>query len=344
MDNELVQFAARVIEYHGGITEKHSESDAVAIVPADIAGFLETPEEFRLGGDGVPLLYGSALLDRLVHLCTKNIPLIYGQVEAPYLKKEGYERLLGSDILFSDCQVRLGARAETRAAYLLLTCRYVALSDERKEGIITVAVREHDGAVIDGLEAGLQDLRPQWYPAASVPHHQFPADAAAAVSSALRHAQKCAGEDLADFFSSMQRRLHRDVQNTREYYAALQKEMQQSLSRSGPGGAQRQERLAKIDELPGEMERKALDLQNKYRVQVQLSGAAVMRLLVTVAQVTADIRFRSFSRSLPLTWNPLTRRLDPLVCERCRDTTRSIYPFEEKTGAKLRCFACRQKG
>jgi len=344
MDRELVQFAARVIEYHGGITEQHRENDAVAIVPHDIALILETPEEFRLGEDEVPLLYGSSFLDRLVHLSTKDIPLVYGQVEAPYLKKEGFDWLLESDLLFSDCQVRIGGRAETRAPYLVLTCRYVALSDERKEGIVTVAARESDGAVIDGLEAGLLDLHPQWYPAASVPHYQFAPDAAAAVSSALRHAQKCAGDDLADFFSSMQRRLHRDVQNTREYYAALQKEMQQSLSRSSLGDAQRSERLAKIEYLPREMERKVIDLQNKYRVQVQLSGVAVMRLLVTVALVTADIRFHSFSRSLTLTWNPLTRRLDPLVCEQCCDTTRSVYPYEAKGSVKLRCFACRQKG
>jgi len=344
MDSELVQFAARVIEQHGGVTEVHSAENAAAIVPHELARMLETPEEFTLGGDAAPLLYGSPFLDRLVQFCTKDIPLLYGHVDAPYLKKEGFDRLLGADILFADCQARLGGRAETRLSYLVLTCRYVALSDERKEGVVTVAVRETDGAVIDGFSAGLSALQPQWYPAAAVPHHQFQADMAAATASALRCAQVEAHAGLADFFASMQRRLRRDAQNTREYYAALGKEMQQSLERSGLGDAQRRERQEKLDGLSLEMGRKIQDLSNKYRVQVRLSAAAAMRLLVNVAQVTAEIRYRSLARSLPLTWNPLTRRFDPLVCERCGGTTRSAYPYGEKSGVKFNCFDCRRKG
>ena len=344
MDSELVQFAARVIEQHGGVTDLHGDHDTAAIVPRELARMLETPEEFTLGGNEAPLLYGSAFLDRLVQLCTKDIPLLYGHVDASYLKKEGFERLLGADILFADCQARLGGRAETRTPYLALTCRYVALSDERKEGVVTVAVRETDGAVIEGFDAGLANLPAEWYPAEAVPHHQFSADLSSAIASALRSAQVCAQAELAEFFASMQRRLRRDAQNTREYYGALHKEMEQSLARTGLGDAQRRERQEKLDSLPHEMERKTQDLSNKYRVQVRISAAAAMRLLVTVAQVSADIRFRSFGRSLPLTWDPLTRRFDPLVCERCGATTRSAYPYVDKSGIKFSCFDCRRKG
>lgn len=342
MDSDLVLFALRAIEQYGGITEKHRDG-FVAIVPPDLAQLLEVPEEFRLGSDDMPLLYGSPLLDRLINLSTGEIPLVFSQVEVPYLKKEGFDRLLGNDIFFYGCQTRIAGRAETRTTYSVLTCRYVALSDERKEGLVTLCVHDQSGALIDGVDAWFPELQLREYPAGAVPL-QFSTDITGAVSSALRKAGGCAQADLADFLRSMERRLHRDVQNTKEYYASLQKEMEASLARSNLHDAQRRDRMAKIAMLPQEMEQKVVDLQAKYRVQVHIRGAALVRLLVNVAQVMVDIHFRKNSRSIALTWNPMTRQLDPLVCECCGETTRGVYPREANALVRLFCFACRQKG
>jgi len=45
------------------------------------------PEEAPLGADDAPLLYGSPSLDRLIALATGEVPVAYGQIEVPYLKK-----------------------------------------------------------------------------------------------------------------------------------------------------------------------------------------------------------------------------------------------------------------
>ncbi len=159
----------------------------------------------------------------------------------------------------------------------------------------------------------------------------------------LRKARGLAEEKLIDFIKSMRRRLRRDVKNTREYYEALRKEMEASFSHHNLSEAQRDERIAKIEDLPREMARKIEDLQQKYKIQVRLRGCAALRFLVNVVHIMVEIRFRKQTRTIPLIWNPISRRLDPLVCERCCETTRSVHPREEDSRIRLLCPSCNQK-
>ncbi len=121
LDSELFSFSARVLEKHGAVVEERP-GRLLALLPAPLAHALQLPEEAQLGGDGVPLLYGSPLLDRLIHLATREVPIVYGQVEVPYLKKAGFDPLIGQDLSFVEGQVRLVSRAEARTHYLVLLC------------------------------------------------------------------------------------------------------------------------------------------------------------------------------------------------------------------------------
>jgi hypothetical protein len=161
-----------------------------------------------------------------------------------------------------------------------------------------------------------------------------------ALSCALESARARTETELSDFFSSMRRRLRRDAGNTREYYEALKKEMEDSLGRPHLTDAQRQERMAKIRELPQEMASKIADLENKYQVQVTLTGCAALRFILPVVQIMIGINYRKLQRTTRATWNPITRRLDPLVCERCQGTIRTLSLREKDSQIFLLCASC----
>jgi hypothetical protein len=340
-DPELLSFAGELLEKRGGVVER-LQDHLMALLPPDLAGTLDLSEETALGSEEVPLIYGSPLLDRLVALATGDIPVVYGQIEVPYLKKAGFGDLIGQDLVFADGQVRVGGRAEARTTYMVLTCRYVALSDERKEGLVQVGVHENSGAVVEGIEQLRSELQPRFFDPGKVPPH-FPVRVEQSVSCGMEGARTLIERDLADFVNSMQRRLHRDVKNTREYYDALRKEMLTSLSQAGLTEAQRQERSSKMEDLPAEMQRKVEDLKQKYQVEVTITACAALRMLVNIVQIMLEMRFRKCERSIRAIWNPLTRRLDPLVCERCHSTIRRIHPFAGEAGIELLCFSCSQK-
>jgi hypothetical protein len=341
-DPELLSFTAELLEHQGAAVERKAEL-LHALLPASLARELDLPGELELGSEQAPLLYGSPLLDRLVSFATRDVPVIYGQIEVPYLKKAGFEQLIGQDIVFADGRVRLTGRAEARTTYLVLICRYLALSDERREGLIEIGVHEGSGALVPAVAELWQDYRPGFFQPGNVPPH-FPVNLEQVIESAMESGRLQVEEQLADFLKSMERRLQRDVKNTREYYQALRVEMEASLSQLGLAEGQRGERAAKLDELPREMDRKIADLEQKYRVRVSVTACAAVRLMVDVVQLMMDLAYRKSRRPLKLVWNPLTKHLDPLVCEHCGATTYYIHPAQMHASVQLLCPGCGRNG
>lgn len=340
-DPEVLTFAGRVLERHGGLVEPGSEG-LLALMPPALAQELGVPEETRFGSEAAPLLYGSPLLDRLVGLARREVPVVYARVEVPYLKKAGFEQLLARDLAFAGGELRVSSRAQTRTTYMLLWCHYVALSDERKEGLVQIAMHESSGAVIPGLADLWDEIRPRFYPAGKAPA-LFQAPLETALDGALKSVRTLAAADLKGFLASMQRRLRRDVKNIREYYQTLAREMEAGLSHPLLTEAQRRERQAKIDALPEEVARKIADLEQKYQVRVTISPAAAVRLLVEVVQLLLELRRHRLSRSLSAIWNPLTQSLDPLVCDECRISTRHLHPTTRDGELRLLCHPCSQR-
>lgn len=338
---EILTFAARVLERHGGVVEQQSDS-LFTLLPHSLSRSLDVPEEVRLGGEGEPLSYGSHVLERLVNLVTGDVPVAYGQLKVPYIKKGGFEQLLSRDVALVNASARLISRAEVRTTYMILACHYVALSDERKEGLVQVSVHEGGGTSIPDLNKHWQEFQAEYFPPGKAPPH-FPAYPQGAVTAALKDARKAAEAELGGFFNSMSRHLRRDVQNTQEYYKALEDEMKTDLKRQNLTLAQREEREAKIRELPQEMVRKIDDLRQKYKVEVTLTACAALRLLVPVAQISLELKRHAFRRQLHLIYNPVTQRLDPLACDRCGVTTRRVHACDEASQIQLYCTTCSQK-
>jgi hypothetical protein len=335
---ELLEFAASVMEREGGLTE--SSQDALdAILPDDLARDLELPSAVRIGAGGVPLLYGLPLLDRLVERACREVPVAYGRLNVRYLKKEGFENLLGQDITLVNTRAKVTGRAEARTTYMVLAARYVALSDERKDGLVLMGLSEASGAEVPGLVEGWPGFEPHFFAPGEVPTH-FPIRLEQVVKQGLRAAKRRVEDELTPFIASTERRLRRDTASTREYYEALAREMGEGLSRAGLAPGQRAEREAKIAELPAETARKVDDLTNKYRIQVRITAQAALRLLVPVAQVMLGVHHRRFRQQLRLVWNPVTRALDPMACAFCGCTVRRIYFRDNDPDVRPACETC----
>jgi len=337
-DQELLSFMAQVLEQRGGVVEQHS-GYMMALLPARLSRQINLPEEVQIGKDGEALLYGSPLLDRIISLTTQEVPVVYGQLEVPYLKTAGFEQLLSQNISFDKGKNRIIDMVEARQSYMVLNCHYLAKSDELKEGLVEVVIHEDTGALIADMAGRWANFQPAFFPEQDVPPH-FPVHLDNAIKVAMKSARSIVDAELADFFKSIKRHLHRDVRNTREYYLALKKEMKASLEKTNLSEEQRNERKAKIAELPHEMTRKIKDLKQKYQVDVTLRSCAALRFLVPVVRLAVEIRYRKLLREIRLLYNPITSSLDPLVCERCHTTTRSLSIEEKKGEIYLYCLKC----
>ena len=337
-DPELLSFASRLLEQHGAAVEQHPDY-LITLLPGDLSRSLGLAEETRIGEDGETLLYGSPLLDRLVTVATRQVPIVYGELNIPYLKQEGFDQLLAQDITFGKGKNRIVDIVAARHPYMILICRYVAMSDERKEGLLELPIHEDSGALISEMSGRWKDFQPKFFAQEYIPP-QFPVHVDSSIKAALKSARSMIDKELADFYNSIKRHLHRDVRNTQEYYEALSREMEASLDKPNLSEDQRNDRKAKIQDLPAEMNRKIEDLQHKYQIHVTITGCAALRFLVPIVRLSVEFRFRKLLRELRLNYNPISRSLDPLVCEHCKLTTRTIFPCEKKSELRFYCPDC----
>lgn len=339
-DQELLSFTSQVLEQQGAAVEQHTDC-LITLLPVSLSQLLNLSEESQIGKDGEPLLYGSPLLDRLVTLATKEVPVVYGELEIPYLKQEGFEQLLTQDLSFEKGKSRISNKVEARHPYMILICHYVAMSDERKEGLIELAIHEDSGALIPEMSGRWKDFQPRFFAQEYIPPH-FPAHIDSSINAALKSARSIIDNELADFYKGIKRHLNRDVQNTQEYYEALRREMKASLENPNLSKDQRNDRITKIQDLPDEMNRKIEDLQQKYQIRVTLTGCAALRFLVPIVRLTVEFRYKKLLRELRLNYNPISRSLDPLVCEHCKLTTRTVFPCDKKSIIYFYCPECCQ--
>jgi len=338
VDPELLSFTAQVLERRGGVVEQYDEY-LNALVPEALSQQLEIPEEVQFGANGELLMYGHPLLERIIELATEKIPIVYGKLNVDYLKKDGFEHLLNQEYIFKNGKCRLVNRAETRASYMILICHYVAMSDERKEGFVQLAVQESSGAIITAFPERWKDFQPEFFDRKQIPPH-FSTHLEPVLKAGLKYAKVITESQLKDFIESMRRHLNRDVRNTREYYEALENEMQLNLEKTNLSTAQRNERIEKIKEIPAEMERKIEDLQQKYRIQVKLTASAALRFLVPVVQLLCEVCFHKLRKEIRVYFNPITHQLDPVVCDCCRKSTYEMYFREKKSDVQLCCVNC----
>jgi hypothetical protein len=339
-DPDLLSFTQKLLEKRGALAEER-DGLVFSLLPGDLAQRLEVREEAIIGGEEAPLLYGSPLLDRLILLATREFPVLYGEVKVSYLKKAGFEEAIERALSFPDAKFRLSGRGEGRANYMVLTCHFAALSDERKEGIIRLGVQESNGAHLPDFAERLSAFPVEYFEPGPVPAH-FPRGIDQAVSRALESAQPLVKRESAEFLESMNRRLRRDAANTSEYFRELRQEMIRSLKNSHLGPAQREERKAKIRDLPREMAGKIEDLKHKYRVKAEVSACAAVRLLVPVVWLSLEVFCRKYRLAVQTAWNPVTQQVDPLVCESCGQTMRTAFGVEKDSRISLRCRYCRE--
>ena len=110
------------------ILQRGSKSRSMCVSRKDQG--LGSKEEYVLN-------YGSPLLDKMVQLSCGHLPLASCQLSFHYLKSQGFDRLMQDQFSFRKALCRVISTAPIRTDYLAIACRYVARSDEQKEGLIS---------------------------------------------------------------------------------------------------------------------------------------------------------------------------------------------------------------
>jgi len=342
-DNVLEQFVRRFFELNGAEMEKCSEGLEV-LLPERLALRLNTPEYLHITtGENArqkfAIHYGSPLLEKIVDAACDTMPLISCRLDFNYIKSQGFDRLIKNRFVFYNCVGRVKSAAEVRTVYLLLTCRYLAQSDEQKEGLIDLAFNLETGAAVSEMGKMFDSVERTFETDSTQP---FLGDNK--IEKILKWVQRQAGKvlerEIEPFQDSMNRRFRRDVANLEEYYEDLEQEMEESLKRPGISDQLMSDRKAKISLIPDELERKKADLFKKYSIKVNLELCGGIQIRTPAVKILYQTSFGRKQKQLSMIYNPVTKSMDPLVCDGCGDSTFNIHFCDH---FHILCPACSTK-
>ena len=342
-ETEPLDFARRFLELHGAAVQI-KQGGLEALVPEELCVRLGIVEHTRIYQD-IPeteeeteshfINYGSPLLEKMLAQTLQRAPLAYCSMEFDYIKSGGFERLLKDQLTFFGAIASIDTVADIKTRYLHMDIRYTAQCDEQKEGLLSLAHNFETRAFVPDMAGMLNNM-------GFLTKFGRPPDGSLDLAASLkphvdRYARIMLKEQLEPFRRSMERRLKRDVDNLREYYRSLEQEMRANLDNPNLSDSARQDRLAKIETLPRELTRKIEDLQKKYTIRVRTRPVAAMLVNSPAKKLVCRVIRGRMSGQLSLTYNPVTRGIDPLACSGCGISITHLHFNAELTPLCLEC-------
>lgn len=328
MNFDLETFIENFFTCNGAVVEKNG-SNLEVLAPRKLAHKVGIPDfcSLKIGNenpDGYAIHYGSQLLESIAETACSNIPFTIAQLNFHYLKSQGFDRLIQDLFRFENAIVRVENTAEVKTEYILLNCRYMAQSDEQKEGLIPLGFNLETGAPVDHMETMLDTVEKKFeIEGLDVPLEEKKMQK---IMGWVQHrASKLIRIQIEPFVDSMNRRYQRDVSNLSEYYAELAKEMTKALKRPGLSAELIAERKEKIDLIPDEMTKKKEDLFKKYSIKVNLRLSSVMLIRTPAVKLFCRAEVGRRQKQVSLCFNPITKSLDPLICPKCGQETFQIH-------------------
>ena len=324
---DLQSFVGAVLTRQGGITQVQSDDRVLALLPPPVAGTLDLPEEACLrlrepSSDGEAQAgFGTPLLGRICAL-TETLERLYRiEICAPLPKIERVEREAEAALGFQAGTAKLESIEPRILEYVMVDVRYVALSEDRHEGMVTVALDLDSGCSSPGLARGL-DTFLHAHPEA---HRSWTgAGASALLPTQLERASRLARShvqaETTSFVTRMTRRFQRDGARIDDYYQALRDEVDRRRARPGAADAKL---AAKIHAIEAETLRRHRDLERRYAVRLMLEPLAVAHVRASGLAVRIRLRRRHASAIVCLGWNTVARELDRWTCDACAEEMQS---------------------
>jgi hypothetical protein len=325
---EPILFAQRFLEKHGAAIELNPEGFD-ALLPHGVSSRLELPEYVSIKegltaeGEGeYSITYGSPLLEKMVELACDPLPLASCRLSFSYLKSQGFDRLIQDQLSFRKSVCKVTSTAPIKTDYLVLVCCYVARSDEQKEGLMSLFFNFESGALIPKVSHLSSNAVME-----AAPLHESVRVTARwerILQGIARESKDMISEEIRGFQDSMNRRLRRDVNNLEEYYENLEKEMELSLGRAGLSARLVQDRKEKITLIPDELAKKKEDLLKKYSIRIKITPCAGLLIRTPAVKILCEVHIGREKKPMSLIYSPMTKTLDPLVCDGCGRGTTSI--------------------
>lgn len=348
---DLLQYARHLSEFLGGCVEARTDSVMEAVFPLDVARHLNLDEYYKFclepspspGENDLILNYNSSILEQL------GLPLkdkmVFSRIFIPdlYLKKAGFEELFTKRLSFVNSACKIIEIKPSVCSYLIFNFKYAALSEERKEGLASISINEHNSFLVNNLCAEFGKLFIDGTPSAPAASAILPSEPLKVLFSTVSAAiEKNLKEELRDFRKSLNHRLEKDIKRLGDYFGAISKEINKKIAKKKAEHEDFNKERSKLSFTERELERKIFDQKARYQINVNLKLFSALRLIIPVVALNLLLRCKKNSRKINLVWNPILKELELPSCKKCFSPVSSLFLDEESLA--ILCPKCRGSG
>jgi hypothetical protein len=233
------------------------------------------------------------------------------------------ERVLDRALDLPNAVWRLQGMSATWTRCLMLAFRFTAVSDEKREGLISLGFNLATGAVINDILARLRPAlaQPEWHLRAAATKHAGAGWGEATLAGRLHPLlDAMVRESVEPFLRAMRRRLERDRNRVHAYHDELRRaslKRLDTLARAEGERAQvdRRRETLRVEAIEREYRIKLDDLRRNYALRVTVEWVQALDLYVPVHRFDVLIRRRKGERLIQLDWHPLVKVAEPPLCE-----------------------------
>jgi hypothetical protein len=330
--SELQAFAADLLERRGAAVERLDPDRLEVLAPAALQSQLGWPEFARLNfgtqrSEGtITIGLEGDWLERFGTLLADEGRWSERELRpsAPLPPPSDPERVLDRALDLPNAVWRLQGMSATWTRCLMLTFRFTAVSDEKREGLISLGFNLATGAVINDILARLRPAlaQPEWCVAEAATKRIAGAGWSEATLASRLHPvlDREVRESVEPFLRAMRRRLERDRNRVHAYHDELRRTSLKRLetlacAEGERAQADRRRETLRVEAIEREYRVKLDDLRRNYALRVAVEWVQALDLYVPVQRFDVLIRRRKGERLIQLDWHPLVKAAEPPLCE-----------------------------
>lgn len=325
----ILSTLSQLISLHEGIAEPDGEQVLNVLLAHNIAKALDLPEEVTLTTRAdIPnsyfVTYHSALLNKFSELladrgCVTTVGVKFNS----YLKTTGFEKLLQQTIVPQNGLIRfLDVKPET-TRYLWCNVAYTAEADERRIGMVSFIINELTGVtpveIGDALfwEADRIEVD-NTLDSITRSFDELP-------NLIEQTAAKLIKVELENWSAKLTRAINRDSQRLDAYYGTIAAEITAKIENRKLIGEDKEKELARIEATNRELERKLVDLQERYAISIEAALHSAMAIYLPTVHINCELVRKKAKRTVTVVWNPFTKIIEPLRCEVSGEPVSEFY-------------------
>lgn len=327
----MKDFIINCIERTGGIIEEIEPDLLSAILPDEIAQAASsetivtlalTQEAAEKRRDATLALIGTPLMDTLIEFASNIGTSSRSQIHLNNVRRKGLKEEAEKQLIYSRCRVRNDETALPTLRdcyYAVFNFRVTFVSFEKRERIERIAVAIDTESVNNIFSDALQNIPFESVSLSSAASKPFDdgGKIQAAYEVAKKEAARRAEKDGEAYLTAISKRFQIEANRLAEYYDQTDRELKRRLDKEADQ-TKRGAIQSKIDAAKLEKTRKLSELGEKYRLRPRASLTSINIVSQPKTYFNLYVDKGKQTRTVTLIYDSLINRLEPPLCDSCR--------------------------